>query len=161
MHRAHRTLRAHTLIEAMFASFLALTCALIFTATIPVANLTRGKADHMNSATSLAQKMLERVRRDGYPNAENSRFVVNGLADASTLVSTSAYGCGPIGEQALEFTNVDASVVDSPAKVLPGGKGYIFSTQAGIDMRRVTVVVAWKENSVTKSVRLTTLVANL
>lgn len=161
MQRAQRRLRAHTLIEAMFASFLALACALIFSATIPVANLTRGKADNMNAATSLAQKMIERVRHDGYPNASNAQFVANGLADSSTLSSTSAYGCGPVGEQALEFTNVDSGLVDSPAKVLPGGKGYIYATQTGIDLRQVTVIVAWKEKSVTKSVRLTTLVANL
>ena len=161
MNNVRRVKGGHTLIEAMFASFLALVCALIFSATIPVANLTRGKAENMNLATSLAQKMMEKVRGEGYPNSTNQRLYDVGLADSTALVSTATYGCGPIGEQALQFTNIDASLVDSPAKTLPNGRGFIYSTQTGLDMRRITIVVSWQERSVTKSVRLTSLVANL
>jgi len=161
MSNKRNTRTGHTLIEAMFASFLALLCALIFSATIPVANITRGKADSLNSATSLAQKMIETARGEGYPNVTNQRLVDNGLADGTTLVNTNALGIGPAGEQALEFTNVDSAIVDSPGTVLPGGRGFIYSTQTGLDLRRVTVIVMWREKSGTRSVRLTSLVANL
>ncbi len=161
MSKRRTTRTGHTLIEAMFASFLALLCALIFSATIPVANISRGKADNQNAATILAQKMIETARGEGYPNATNSRFVDNGMADNSTLVNTNALGIGPAGEQALEFTNVDSGIVDSPGTVLPGGRGFIYSAQSGLDMRRVTIIVMWREKTTTRSVRLTTLVANL
>lgn len=161
MSKARSANRGHTLIEAMFASFLALVCALIFSATIPVANLTRGKAENLNLATSLSQKMMERVRGEGYPNTTHQRLFDVGLADSTTLVSTATYGCGPVGEQALQFTNIDAGIVDSPAKSLPDGRGFIYSTQVGADMRQVTIIVRWQERSGVKSVRLTSLVANL
>jgi type II secretory pathway pseudopilin PulG len=159
-HRFART-AGHTLIESMFAAFLALICALIFSATIPVANFTRGKAENMNAATSLAQKVMERVRNEGYANTTHSRLVTVGLADSATLVNTSTYGCGPTGEQAMEFTNMEGSLIDSPATVLPSGRGFIYSQQVGIDVRRVNVIVNWQEGSTRKSVRLSTLVANL
>jgi hypothetical protein len=145
----------------MFASFLALLCALIFSATIPVANITRGKADSLNSATSLAQKMIETARGSGYPNVTNARLVDTGLADSATLVNTSSLGIGPSGEKAMEFTNVDSTVIDSPGTVLPSGRGFIYSTQTGLDLRQVTVIVMWKEKGGTRSVRLTSMVANL
>lgn len=154
-------LSGHTLMEAMFASFLVLICALIFSATIPVANFTRGKAENLSSATSLAQKMMETVRGEGYPNTTHQRLFEVGLADSATLVSTHSAGCGPLGEQALEFTGIDSGVVDSPGSVLPQGRGFIFSEQLGLDVRRVTVIVSWRENADVKSIRLSSLVANL
>ncbi len=161
MSKKLRPQAGHTLIEAMFASFLALLCALIFSATIPVANITRGKADNLNAATTLAQKMIETARGKGYPNVTNQRLFETGLADGTTLVNTNALGIGPVGEQALEFTNVDGTIVDSPGTVLPEGRGFIYSTQSGLDLRQVTIIVMWKEKSGTRSVRLTSLVANL
>lgn len=154
-------IRGHTLIEAMFASFLALICALIFAATIPVANLTRGKADNLSAATSLAQKMMESVRGEGYPNTTNQRLFEVGLADSTALITTASAGCGPVGESALEFSGIDSGLVDSPSSVLPEGRGFIKSEQVGLDVRRVTVIICWSERSSVKSIRLSSLVANL
>lgn len=151
----------HTLLETMFAVFLALTCALIFAASAPVANVTRGKADHMNSAVSLAQKTAESIHSTGYPNATAERLLDNGLIDSGTAVNISGYPFGLSGETAYEATNIDSDMVDSPSKVLPGGRGFIKTEQVDLDLRRVTVIIAWQERSQWRSVRLSTLIANL
>lgn len=151
----------HTLLEAMFAVFLALACALIFAATVPVANTTRGKAEFMNSAVSLAQKTAEVVRSGGYPNTQPDRLYANKLIDSLTEVSISSYPFGSAGEKAYECSNIDNNLVDSPSRVLPNGKGFVQTSQVNIDLRQVTVIIAWQENSEWKSVRLSTLVANL
>lgn len=151
----------HTLLETMFAVFLALICALIFSATIPIASITRGKAENMNSAVSLAQKTAELVRGGGYPNTLPSRLYDNNLIDSTTLQSIASYSFATAGEQAYECSNVDNALVDSPSKVLPNGKGFIKSEQVDLDLRRVTVIIAWQERSKWKSVRISTLVANL
>lgn len=147
--------------ETMFAVFLALVAALIFSATIPTANVSRGKAEYVNSAVSLANKTAETIRSRGYPNTNPDRLLANGLIDNQTLVNISAYPFALTGEQAYEASNVDNALVDSPSKTLPNGKGFVRTEQVDLDLRRVTVIVAWQERSQWKSVRVSTLVANL
>lgn len=154
-------LSGHTLLESMFAVFLALVCALIFASTVPVANSTRGKAEFTNSAVSLAQKTAEVVRSGGYPNTTADRLYANGMIDSVSTVSLSGYSFGNAGETAHDASSVDNALVDSPSKVLPSGKGFVKIEQVDIDLRRVTVIIAWKEGDDWKSVRLSTLVANL
>lgn len=156
-----RKRKGHTLLEAMFASFLALICALIFAATIPLANFTRGKAENMNLAVSLAQKSAETMKASGYPNVTPQRLYDNNLIDSLTQQSIAALPFGQTGEMAYPANNVDNALVDSPSKLLPEGRGYVIAEQADLDMRRITVIVAWKERSVWKSVRVSTWVANL
>lgn len=146
----------------MFAAFLALVCALIFSATVPVANFTRGKAEALNQATSLAQKTLESIRAGKYPNCSASQLLADGKIQSNTQVNLGTLpGVGTAGEMAYEFTTVEAGDVDSPGSVLPGGRGFIKTEQVSLDMRRITVIVAWQERSKWKSIRLMTLVANL
>lgn len=156
-----RNRSGHTLIESMMAAFLALICALIFSATMPVANLTRGKADHLNTATSLSQKVLESVRGQGYPNSTPQRLFDRGLIESLTSVSLQPRGLGTAGESGFPFTNVDTGILDSPATVLPNGEGFLMTEMVGQDLRRVTVVVAWRERGTQRSLRVSTLVANL
>jgi len=153
--------KGHTLIEAMFSAFLALACALIFSATVPFANFTRGKADNLNAATSLAQKTAESIRGAGYANSSVQRLADDGKVQSTTAVNISGFSFGTAGESAQEFTSVDAANVDSPAAVLPGGRGFIKSEQVSGDLRRITVIIAWQEKSAWKSVRIATLIANL
>ncbi len=156
-----RLKRGHTLLEAMFASFLALICALIFAATVPLANFTRGKAENINLAVSLAQKTAETVKASGYPNVTAQRMFDNSLIDSMTQQNIGAFPFGNTGEMAYPAIDVDNALVDSPSKILPEGRGYVITNQADLDLRRITVVIAWKERSVWKSVRVSTLVANL
>ncbi len=158
--RSFRLTRGHTLMEAMLASAIALVCALVFAATMPVANVTRGKSALMNNATSLAQKTIERVRQEGYANSTANRLVAIGLAESATPVNIGALGFGPPGEMALEATNIDAAQGDAPAQVLPDGRGFIKTEQMGMDMRRVTVIIGWREKDRIRSVRVGTLLGN-
>ncbi len=52
-------------IEVLFAMFLVLACALIVAATMPIADISRGKADLLNKATGLAQKAARSDPRRG------------------------------------------------------------------------------------------------
>lgn len=151
----------HTLLEVMLASFLALACALIFAATVPVANFTRGKAENLSTAISLAQKTAEQIKVSGYPNVTGTQLLAKGLIDSTTKEDISSLPFGLTGEQAYPAKDVDNGVTDSPSKLLPEGRAYIMTDQVDLDLRRVTVVVCWKERSNWKSTRLSTLVANL
>lgn len=159
--RSLRKRMGHTLLEAMLASFLALICALIFSATIPISNVTRGKAETMNNAVSLAQKSAELFRGRGYPNVSATRLHQEGLIDSLTQVDLKTIGITSDSEMAYEATSVDEDLVDSPSRVLPNGRGFITTEQVDLDLRRVTVIMAWQEKSTWKSVRVSTLVANL
>lgn len=157
-----RSQRGHTLIEAMFAAFLALVCALIFSATVPVANLTRGKAESLNQATSLGQKTVESIRSGKYPNCSAAQLFADGKIQSMTQVNLGTLpGVGTAGEMAYEFTTVESAEIDSPGSVLPAGRGFIKTEQVNLDMRRITVIIAWQERSQWKSIRLMTLIANL
>lgn len=147
--------RAASILEVLFAVFVALTCMLVVGATMPMATVTRGKSDNLAKATSLAQKQLEAVRALGYPNLTGTGMMSRSLVDSAT----------PTGTNTWSFTNVDNGPVDSPAQVLPAGTGSITIEQADIDLRRVTVVVTWTEvrgaTTGTRTLRLGTLIANL
>ena len=156
-----KSIKGQSLVEIVFAVFLALTCALIFASTAPIANVTRGKADYINSATSLAQKSIESVRSAGYANATPERMYSNGVIESLTLKDISSYPFGLQGENAYQATNVDGGQIDSPATVLPEGRAYVVYDQADLDLRSISVIVAWKEDGDWRSVRLSTLVANL
>lgn len=159
--RRVRLNRGHTLLEAMMAAFLALITALIFSATIPIANFTRGKAENVNLATSLAAKTIEAVRGDGYPNTTAQRLYDNNFISSTSQVNIGSLGIGTAGEMAYDASDADSALVDSAAKVLPSGKGYIKTEQVDLELRRITVIIAWKEKDVWKTVRMGTLVANL
>lgn len=141
----------HSLIEALFASALVLVCALIFTATMPVANQSRAKSDLRNVATSVAQKQAEAIKSQGYANVTVAQLVTLGLIDSATPVATDTFS----------FTNVDTTAFDNPAALLPSGIGRVLIRQAGLDIREVIIDVRWKEKGVDRQVRVGTLIANL
>lgn len=151
MRRKNLRQRGFSMIEVLFAIFLAAMSAAILAASMPIATMSRTKADYQNKATSLAQKQLEAIRSLGYANVTASQLSVYSLIDNLTPVATNTY----------TWTNVDSGVLDSPANVLPGGTARILVDQPDIDMRRVIVTVYWVDRGRTKSIVLGTLVANL
>lgn len=161
LRRTTRGTKGHTLLEAMMASFLCLLCAMIFAATMPVATLTRGKAENVSIATSLGQKMLEEIRANGYPNSTVARLYAVSLLDSTTAVNLGTVGVGTAGETGYECTNVDTAAAGNTGRILSQGRSFLIVDQVNIDMRRVTVVVGWKEKGNWKTVRVGTLVANL
>ncbi|MCU0317004.1 MAG: hypothetical protein MUC92_10465 [Fimbriimonadaceae bacterium] len=145
----------------MFASFLALVCALLFSATMPIANASRVKADSLNTAVSIAQKQIERLRGSGYANLTPSQMHSQDLIDSQTLVNMGAEGFGSSGEHGYEFSGVDAAISDNASRLLVGGRGFVKVTNPSLELRRVEVVVVWKEKNAWRVVRVGTMVANL
>lgn len=141
----------HLLAEAMMAIMMLAVCALIFTATLPAAHNSRAKADNFNIATSLVSKMLEEIRNSGYTNATALQMAANGLIDSAAPVATNTYS----------FTNVDMGISDSPGSTLTNGVGRLTVEQLAVDLRRVTATVTWVEKGQTKTVSLSTLLANV
>ncbi len=146
-----RRQRGFSLIEVLFAIFLASLSAMILAASMPVANNSRARADLQNKATGLAQKQLEAIRGLGYPNATASQLYSRGLIDSATPVSTDTYS----------FSNVDLAQLDNPANVLPSGTGTVTVSQVDLDLRSVVVTVRWVDRGTNKLIRVGTLVANL
>lgn len=141
----------HTLIEALFASALVVACALIFAATMPVANQSRAKSDLRNVATSVLQKQAEAIKAQGYANVTPTQLHTLGLIDSPTPVAADTYS----------FSNSDNSAFDSPAGLLPDGEGRLTIVQADLDIREVTIEVRWTEKGIDRSLRLGTRIANL
>lgn len=141
-----------SLVEVLFAIFLASLSALVLAAGMPIANSSRARADMYNKATGLAQKQIEAIRSLGYPNATVSQLASAGLIDSPTPVE---------GTDIYSFTNVDSVRLDNPGRILPGGVGRVRLEQVDLDLRRVTIEVRWVDRGTTKSVRLGTLIANL
>lgn len=143
--------RGFTLTEVLAAIVLVGVAATVVTASMPIANVGRARANLTNRASGLALKQLEAIRGAGYSNATASQLYSLGLIDSATAVSTNTYS----------FTNTDSAALDNPAKVLPSGTGTVKVEQASLDLRRITVTVTWKERDTTRSFTLGTLVANL
>ncbi len=143
--------RGFSLIETLIAIFLVVTCMLVVVATMPLATASRAKADLLSRATGLAQKEIEAMRGVGYPNLTPTQMANYGLIDSASPTSANTYA----------FTNADALANDSPARVLPNGTGSVVVEQIDIDLRRITVIVTYRDRGTTRTVRLGTLVANL
>jgi prepilin-type N-terminal cleavage/methylation domain-containing protein len=145
-----RRRRGFSLIEVLFASFVALTCALIYAGTLPVGDRSRAKADFSNRALALAQKQIEGLRSID-PTLRPDQMLAAGLID----------NVNPVGPDTYSFTNVDNARFDNPARVLPSGTGRVTVRQVDLELREVVVNVGWRENGRDRSLRLATLVADL
>ena len=143
--------RGYSLVEVLFGIFLAGLCAMVLAATMPVANNARAMANNQNTALSLAQKQMEALRAAGYPNMTAERLQASGLIDSAT----------PVAANTFSFTNVDTGALDSPALRLPNGTGQVRVEQVGLDLRRITIILNWRERGRNKSVSVATTVANL
>ena len=143
--------RGFSLIEVLLAIFLVALSALMVGATMPVANVSRAKANLEDKAMGLAQKQLEAIRGLGYSNASPTQLYSYGLIDSTSTIATNTYS----------FSNSDSAALDSPARILPGGSGKVLIEQVDLDLRRVIVTVSWTDRGVAKQYVLGTLIANL
>lgn len=140
----------NTLIEVMFAVFLALVCAMIFAAAMPTAAASRKKADNYNTAISIAERQLEALKGVD-PGLKPDQLYAAGLIDSTSTVGTDTWA----------FTQVGSLTNDNAAKVLQNGVAQIKIELVDIELRRVTVTVDWKERGQDRNVTLSTLVADL
>ncbi len=138
-------------VEVMLAVFLLACLAGIVTAAMPVATLSRSKAEAADTATAIAQKEMEAARGLGYANLTATGLQTAGLIDSTTADANGAF----------PFSDVDDALNYSPSTALPSGTGTIFIEQVDTELRRVTVRVAWSERGRVRSFILSTLVANL
>jgi Tfp pilus assembly protein PilV len=145
-----RTTKGVTLIEVMFACFLALMSALILSAAMPISTVSREKANMQDLATSIAQRQLESVKSVGFGQITPSRLTTLGLIDSATPVSTNTYS----------FNNNSAAIKDNPASVLPSGSGTVTINSPNLDLKEIIVTVAYKDRGTNKSVKVGTNVAN-
>lgn len=143
--------RGFTLIEVLIAIMMIAVAAAAMAASMPIANISRGRASLQNKATGLAQKQLEAIRGLGYSNATSTQLATAGLIDSTTTVATNTYS----------FTNSDSTALDNPAKILPSGTGTVSIVQADLDLRQVIVTVSWVDRGVTRSFTVGTLIANI
>lgn len=143
--------RAFSLIENLFGVFLVAIAAAIMAATLPIANSSRAKADLLNKATGIAQKQLELIKNAGYQNATPSKLYDLGLLDSNSPAPNGMY----------PFTNVDSGAYDAPSQVLPGGKGFVGITPVAADLTEITVLVTWNDRGETRSLTVSTFLANL
>jgi hypothetical protein len=159
--RKRRTQRGQTLVEAVFACFVTLSCALVFSATMPIANVSRGKGEKMAAATSLAYKQIETIKAQGYAALDGPSLVGDGLLNSTTVVNFQSEGLQTTSETGFESSAIDSAGVDSAGTILPGGRSFVQINQSDIDLRQVVVVVFWQEKGVWRSVRVGTLIANM
>lgn len=157
--------RGFSLVEVMFAVFMSLVCALVFSATIPIANRSREKARLNDVATALASKQLERIVARGYglidevslaqdrPTEGLPRLIEVNNDGTPKLISTNP--------DTYSFTTIDAVNGDSPSDLLPDGQGFVSLEQTMLDVRRVVVQVTWRENGRLRTVRIGSLVSNV
>lgn len=138
-------------VEVMLSVFLVACLAGVVAAAMPVATLSRTKAEAANSAAAIAQKEMEAARGLGYANLTAAGLLANGLIDST---GTDASG-------AFLFSNVDAALGDSPNTSLQGGTGTVLVEQVDVELRRLTIRVTWNERGKPRSFTLSTLVANL
>ena len=145
-----RTLKGVTLIEVMFACFLALMSALILSAAMPISTVSREKANMQDLATSIAQRQLEAIKSQGFAQITPSRLTTVGLIDSATPVSADTYS----------FNNNSTAIKDDPASVLPGGSGTVTITSPSVDMKEIRVRVRYTDRGSSKQVMVGTNVAN-
>ena len=143
--------RGFSFVEVMLAVFLVACLAGVVAAAMPIATVSRAKAEAADTASALAQKQIEAVRGLGYANLTGSALLSAGLIDSTTADASGAFA----------FTNVDDDRNDSPGTALPGGTGSVLIEQVDSELRRVTVRVNWSERGKPRFFVLSTLVANL
>ncbi len=151
MKPSRRNQAAFTLVEVVFSVFVIAMCAMIVASTMPVAAMSRTKADLLTRASDIAEKEMESIRGEGFSNATPTQLASLGLIDSSTPVATNTYS----------FTNVDTGLFDNPAKVLPQGTGSVQLTNLSLGTVQIVVTVNYMSDGVNKSVQTGTILANL
>ncbi|MCC6445008.1 MAG: hypothetical protein IT210_16320 [Armatimonadetes bacterium] len=139
-----------TLLEALYSMFLLGVVAIIFGSAFPMAILSRRMASERSQAASIASKQIEGLRGVGYKNLTYNSLKGLGWIDSTPTVSP------------FSFTSADSAGGDSVSNILPQGAGSIAISDAGADLREVTVTVRWRDRkNQQQEVSLTTLIHNL
>jgi hypothetical protein len=139
-----RSKRGVSLVDMMVTVFLLATAGVIFAASFPTGYACSRKAQEYKLATAIAQRKMEQLRATNYESLTQLLMQSAGTIDAEPTDSP------------YSFTSVD-----SVAGQLTQGTGTVEIADMTSSLRQVAVTVSWQDkNSVTRSVRLTTVFAD-
>ncbi|MCC6483207.1 MAG: hypothetical protein IT209_00040 [Armatimonadetes bacterium] len=139
-----------TMLEIVFAMSVILACALVYAAAFPTSTTNRQKTDNHAVALTLADREMEALRDAGYSIANS----YGGLQSANLINSTPA-------SSPYSISNVTHGSSQTIANTLPSGTGTLTVVPQGTGVLRVTVVVSWVEKSATRSISLSSYLANV
>lgn len=140
-----------TLTEVMYAVLITGVSAAVLVAAMPAATQAYTTAAVQEHAINLAEKEMEAIRNQGFPNINPTQLNAVGLLDSSSPGANNAY----------TFNTVDAANNDNVPTVLPQGQGTVQINTLSLNLVQVTVTVNWVFQGKNQSYMLTTEVANL
>lgn len=143
--------KGFTLVETMLSVFMVGCAAAILAAAMPVATVSRTKANYVNRASNFAQKEIELMKALGYPNLTADKLEAADLIDSTSQVSTDTYACN----------QTDSAVGDRVGDLLPSGTATVKIEQVDLELKRVTMTINWKEKGRNVNYSVASLVANL
>ena len=135
----------------MLSVFMVTCAAAILASAMPVATISRTKANYVNKAANFAQKEVELMKAQGYANLTPEKLEAVDLIDNTTTVATNTYACN----------TTDSAVGDRVGDLLPTGTATVMIEQLDIELKRITVTVNWKEKGKNRSFVVASLVANI
>jgi Tfp pilus assembly protein PilV len=151
MYTKVRQNRGFSLVEAMLSVFMVASAGAILASAMPVATVSRTKANYMNKAANFAAKEIELMKAQTYPNLSPDKVFAADCIDNTTPVSSNTYSCN----------NTDAAVGDRVTDILPHGSATAKIEQIDIELKRVTLTVSWTEKGKVRTFVAGSLVANL
>jgi Tfp pilus assembly protein PilV len=138
-------------VEVLVAVFISAVSAGILMAAMPAATMGYTTAAQQEHAINLAEKEMESIRNQGFPNVNGSQLASVGLIDSSSPVAIDTYA----------FNNVDSANLDNVAAILPSGQGTVRVDTLNVNLVKVTIIVTWVSHGANESYELTTEMANL
>ena len=143
--------KGFSLVEAMLSVFIVASAGAILASAMPVATVSRTKANYVNKAANFAGKEIELMKAQTYSNLSGAKLYAADLIDSSIPVSTDTYSCN----------NTDSGVGNRVTDILPHGSATAKIEQINFEMKRITISVAWTEKGRARSYVVASLVANL
>ena len=135
----------------MLSVFMVASAGAILASAMPVATVSRTKANYVNKAANFASKEMELMKAQTYPNLSADKLFAADCIDNTTAVSTNTYSCN----------NTDAAVGDRITDLLPHGSATAKIEQVDIELKRITLTITWTEKGRTRTYAVGSLVANL
>jgi len=136
-------------LDVMVGIFLLAVVALVYSATIGAAVVSRAKADERTKASAIINRHIESCRNLGYGNLNYSSLVYYNLIDSTP---TSA---------PYSFTNAGPTASDRVSAILRDGQGTINITDPTTTIRRITVTVTWTSRTGSQTASASTEIAKL
>jgi type II secretory pathway pseudopilin PulG len=140
-----------TFVETLLSVFAVACAGSILVSAMPVSTVSRTKAKYLNVASNFAQKQVELMKAQGYANLNKTKLDALDIIDSTTEVATNTYACN----------QVDNDVSGRVGDLLPSGTATVKIEQVDLELKRLTVNVAWSERGRSRSYVLSSLVANL